>query len=386
MVTETNHNPMRILVLIHEYPPVGGGGGRVAQDLCEGLAARGHEVRVLTAQCGDLSPSETRAGVQVIRLESRRREMFRADMKAMTGFVWVAIKAGRRMIKTWQPDVMHVHFAVPTGISALVLKQLTHLPYVLTAHLGDVPGGVPEKTAKWFRWIFPFTPPIWRGAAAVAAVSAFTRDLALKYYKVPIKVIHNGVDLDALDPGEIRLNTPPHIVFAGRFMPQKNLLTLVRCLAKVAHLPWLCTLIGDGPQRVAVETEISQLGLQDRINLPGWVTPEEVIETYRYSDILFMPSLSEGLPVVGVQAMAMGLALVMSRAGGNVDLVAEGQNGFLFKPQDVDGFVAALKALLENPRRLMAFRQGSRKHAADFDLKQITDQYEVMLAKAAKNQ
>ena len=154
---------MRILVLIHEYPPVGGGGGRVAQDLCESLAKRGHTLKVLTAHFAELAEvEEPLPGLTLYRLKSMRREAFRAGLPAMAGFVGAALLKGLEVARAWKPDVIHVHFAVPGGAAAWLLSKLSGVPYVLTAHLGDVPGGVPEKTGKWFKWIFPLTPPIWR--------------------------------------------------------------------------------------------------------------------------------------------------------------------------------------------------------------------------------
>lgn len=370
---------MRILVLIHEYPPVGGGGGRVAQDLCEGLAAHGHTLEVLTATCGDGTGVETRAGLTIRRLRSLRREPFRADMRAMAGYVAAAAWEGLKAVKRFKPDVIHAHFAVPAGAAAWLISRLTGVPYVLTAHLGDVPGGVPEKTGKWFRYIFPFTPPIWNGARAVVAVSEFTRGLAVAKYTAAVRVIPNGVDLKTNDPGEIRVNDPPRVIFAGRFMPQKDPLQVVRALAEVKALRWNAVMCGDGPLRPDVEAEIARLGLGDRIILTGWVPPEAVLGWYRQGDLLFMPSLSEGLPVVGVQAMAYGLALVLSRAGGNPELVEEGENGFLFNPGDGKGFANGLRALLSDPRRLLAARQSSRRLAERFDLAKIVGDYERLL-------
>ena len=376
---------MRILVLSHEYPPVGGGGGRVAQDICTGLARRGHELTVLTAQGEDLPGEEMLDGVRLVRIQSGRRQPFRADMRAMIGYVWAGFWQGQRLIRRWQPDVVHVHFAVPAGVVAWALSVVTGVPYVLTAHLGDVPGGVPEKTGKWFRWIKPFTPPIWRRAAKVAAVSAFTRDLALVHYPVDIEVVPNGVDMQELDPGEIVVNDSPKVVFAGRFMPQKNPLQIVEALAAVADLPWHCVMMGDGPLRGDVEQAIAQHGLEERFTLPGWVTPEEVIDCYRKSDIFFMPSLSEGLPVVGVQSMSMGLALVLGAAGGNVELIEDGVNGYLRAPHDQDGYVAVLRELLGDPVRLLEVRQASRKMAERFDLRKIVAAYEQLFEQASKD-
>ncbi|MDX9864708.1 MAG: glycosyltransferase family 4 protein [Anaerolineaceae bacterium] len=369
---------MRILVLTHEYPPVGGGGGRVAQDICTGLARRGHQVTVLTAQCDALPQKEVLDRLTLVRIQSGRRQPFRADMRAMLGYVWAGFWQGRRIIRRWQPDVIHVHFAVPAGVVAWALSVTTGVPYVLTAHLGDVPGGVPEKTGNWFRWIKPFTPPIWRRAASVAAVSEFTRGLALKHYPVEMDVIPNGVDLQALDPGEMAVHNPPQVVFAGRFMAQKNPVQIVDSLAAVADLPWQCVMMGDGPLRPVVEAAIARHGLQERFILPGWVTPQEVIDCYRASDIFFMPSLSEGLPVVGVQSLAMGLALVLGAAGGNLELVEEGVNGFLRDPHDREGFASALRELLSDPARLLAARQASRAMAERFDLNVVVAAYEAL--------
>jgi glycosyltransferase involved in cell wall biosynthesis len=168
-------------------------------------------------------------------------------------------------------------------------------------------------------------------------------------------------------------------------MAQKNPLQIVEALAAVQDLPWHCVMVGDGPLRPAVEEAITRNGLQERFTLPGWVTPPEVIDWYRKSDIFFMPSLSEGLPVVGVQSMAMGLALVLGAVGGNLELVMQGENGFLFAPHDLDGFAGALRALLSDPPRLLAMRQTSRKLASRFDLNGVVAAYEEIFTRAAQS-
>jgi glycosyltransferase involved in cell wall biosynthesis len=374
---------MKILTLTYEYPPVGGGGGQVAQDICQGLAALGHDVQVLTAHWGDLPMQEEQKRVLVRRIRSGRREPYRADLVAMAGYILAGVPAAVRLCRNWKPDVIHVHFAVPTGAAAWAVSKLTGVPYVLTAHLGDVPGGVPEKTGMWFRFIYPFTPPIWRGAARIAAVSAFTRGLALEHYDVPIEIIYNGVDLKAIDPGEIQVNDPPRIVFAGRFMEQKDPLQLMRTLGALRDLPWNCTMMGDGPLRRQVEEEIKTQGLEDRFNLPGWIKPHEVLEWYRKADLMFMPSRSEGLPVVGVQAAAMGLALVLSRVGGCVDIIEQGENGFLVEPGDAAGYEQGLRELLSDPARLLEARRASRSLASRFDIEKVVGAYIDLFAEAA---
>lgn len=366
---------MRILVLCHEYPPLGGGGGKVAQDLCRGFVQHSHAVKILTAQAEGLPSPVIDQGVEVIRLKSLRRHAYKADFRAMLGYVWAAFWAGLKIIRKWKPDIIHVHFAVPAGAAAYLLSIFTGIPYVLTAHLGDVPGGVPEKTDKWFKWIYPLTPPIWKKARQIAAVSQFTRNLAVTSYPVPVQVVPNGVNLQELDPGEIILNQPPVVIFAGRFVPQKNPLQIIRSLAEVQNLPWRAVLIGDGELHTAIENEIAEHNLQTRFSLPGWVKPEEVIERFRKADILFMPSLSEGLPVVGVQALAMGLAMVLSDAGGNPELIKPGKNGYLIPQGQKDSYAAALRTLLSNPAILLAARKASRSHSREFDLNVVVKSY-----------
>jgi len=301
---------MRILVVTYEFPPVGGGGGQAAQDISQELVRLGHEVHILTAHYRNLPRQEILDGIQIVRVPSARTQAYKAGLLPMFGFILAGLFVGLKQIREHPPDIIHVHFAVPSGPVAWMLSHCTHIPYVLTAHLGDVPQGVPEKTNRWFKWIYPFTPPIWHDAAQIVAVSEYTRQLAIKHYQVEPLVIPNGVDLSLLDPGEIQVNDPLHIVFAGRFMHQKNPLQLVKTLSDLKQLTWKCTMLGDGPLYLDVQEEIKNLGLEDRISLLGWVTPREVIDHLSKSDILFMPSISEGLPVIGVQSLAMGLAIV----------------------------------------------------------------------------
>ncbi len=293
-------------------------------------------------------------------------------------YVFRAISAGLPLIRRWRPDIIHVHFAVPAGAAAWILARLTGIPYVLTAHLGDIPGGVPEKTGRWFRWVFPFTIPIWRGAARIVAVSSYTRGLIRQHYDVDPIVIPNGVNMEMVRPGQPIVHRPPVVIFAGRFMPQKNLVELVETLALVQDLPWKCLMLGDGPLFDKVKLTIATYGLEKRFYLPGWVTTEEVLNHLTQSDLLFMPSLSEGLPVVGLQALAMGLAIVASRAGGNVDLVEAGTNGFLADPGDREAFSAGLRNLLSDQKALQNARQASREIAHRFDIRTVVDEYETI--------
>jgi len=367
---------MKILTIIYEFPPVGGGGGRAAYDICKGLAARGHDVTVLTAHWGNLPRAEMLDDVNVIRVPSFRKDAFAAPFHVMLAYVIFGFLRGLPLIWRARPDLMHAHFAVPSGALAWLLSACSGVPYILTAHLGDVPGGVPEKTGKWFRWLLPFTHPIWKRARKVIAVSEHTRALALRHYAVPIEVIHNGAEMKALSERHLSPHAPPRLVFAGRFAPQKNPLMIVDVLAKLQDLNWTCAMLGDGVFYEQVKNEIAARGMAERFSLPGWVTPQQVLAEFSRSDILFMPSLSEGLPVVGVQALANGLALVVSHIGGFLDLVDENQNGYMLDAQDSAAFADALRRLLTSPELLQKFRAASWKKAESFNVEKIVAAYQ----------
>ena len=119
------------------------------------------------------------------------------------------------------------------------------------------------------------------------------------------------------------------------------------------ELDWHCVLIGDGPLKEETIQQINALGLNDHFTLPGWLVPDEVIHTLSVSDILLLPSKSEGIPMIGLQSLAAGLAIVASSVGGLIDLVEDGHNGFLHDSEDVQGFIESISSLLLNPALLL---------------------------------
>lgn len=377
---------MRILVLNHEYPPVGGGGGRVSQDLNLGFCKHGHEVKIITPYLKGLPRNECYSHYEIMRVPALRKYAFRATLTDMGAFIISSYFAGSRLIRTWHPDIIHGHFAVPAGAAARMLSKRFHIPYFLTAHLGDIPGGVPEKTETWFRIFYPFTKKIWEDAERVITVSSFTRELAKKSYPgIEPDLIFNGVDTEIIKPDHLEVHDPIQIVFAGRFMEQKNPLLIIEVLNRIKTLPWHCVMMGDGPLKPAVEQKIKEYGLQDRFSLTGWINPEQVITVYQGSDILFMPSRSEGLPVAGVQAIAMGLVPVLSDVGGCSDLLIQNESGFLFQSGDMESFTEAMRILLVDREKLLRFKKKSREQAMNFDLTRIITEYENIMNEIIKD-
>lgn len=376
---------MKILTLIHEYPPIGGGGGRVAQDLVAGFLKAGHSVIIITSRLnGDIDQSVSE-DFSILRAGKPRKAAFHVSIWEMLNYDLSAFFLGIKTIRDWKPDVIHAHFAVPAGAVAFFLSLFSGVPYVLTAHLGDVPGAVPDKTSRWFHWIYPFTPPIWQKANRVVAVSEFTKKLALEHYKVPIDVIHNGVDLDSL-PRLIRNSNPPSpvkLIFAGRLTEQKNPFDLINALGTLAGKNWTLSVMGDGPLLLPTRHLAEKLGISAQITFYGWVTPEKVLGAFAEHDVLLLPSSSEGLSVVGVQALAMGLAMILSQAGGNPELV-NGKNGILIPVGDVNALAENINKFIEDREYLTSAQSASLTYAQKFSLDQIIRQYLSTLESACR--
>ena len=374
---------MRILVLNYEFPPVGGGGGRVAEDICRVLAKRGHNIRVQTAHVKGLPRVEERDGYAIYRTPSLRRRADRCTFWEMGTFVVMNLLPSMRHAVTWKPDVVHAHFAVPTGVLGWIINLATGIPYVLTTHLGDVPGGVPEHTDRIFRVVKPLTVPIWQRAAAVTAVSEYIWKLALQSYDVPIETIHNGIDLSKCKQSPLLPHHPKRLVFAGRFDPQKNLVFFINVLRRISDLEWEMDMIGDGPLMGTVRDKLQAVGLAERVHLQGWVDHATVETIMSQSDILVLPSTSEGMPVVGVEALAHGLAILGSDIGGLADVVQDGVNGFLCTVNEADAFERALRTMLTSDDLLRKMKGESRQLAHKFDLQAIVTRYEEIFEAVA---
>jgi glycosyltransferase involved in cell wall biosynthesis len=376
-------DPLRILTLCYEYPPVGGGGGAVAKSVAERLAVRGHQLRVITGGMRRLPRRETINGVAIRRTLPGRLHADRCTVPEMAAYLALAMIPALREIAAWRPHVMHAHFAVPTGALAFAVSCFRQVPYVITAHLGDVPGGFAEQTAGLFRWLKPWTVPIWRRAAAISAVSEHVRELATKAYGVPVQTILNGTATTGIAATPLTPHAPPHLVFAGRFVSQKNLPVLIDALSRIAAAPWRATLIGDGPLMNELRAQIARAGLQARIALPGWQERSAVDHIMAEADVFVIPSSAEGLPMAAVQALQHGLAIVGSDIGGLHDVIVHEGNGFLVPPGDAAALAARLQLLLEDRPLLFRMKTASGARGELFDLDRITTQYENLLRAAA---
>jgi len=218
-------------------------------------------------------------------------------------------------------------------------------------------------------------------AAFVVCVSEFGRAQAMLRCRPDswgkIRVIRTGVNPETFSPRKedehtIHFANPLRILTVGRLSPEKGQVFLLQALKalKDRRLAFRCTIVGDGPLRSRLIETVKSLGLADRVNFTGAVGQDKLHDHYRNADIFVLPSLSEGLPVVLMEAMACGLPIVASRITGIPELVSEGKHGLLVTPGKPETIADALQSLADDPSRRVAMGECAREFVCErFDIR-----------------
>jgi glycosyltransferase involved in cell wall biosynthesis len=141
------------------------------------------------------------------------------------------------------------------------------------------------------------------------------------------------------------------------------------------------TFVGDGPRRAALEQLARKLGIADRVTFAGGVGQDDIGRYYEDADVFCLPSFSEGLPVVLLEAMAAGLPVVASRIAGIPELIEHGRSGLLVPPGRADLLADALGTLLVDPgRRADLAAEARRRVGAEFDVDASAEQLRELMA------
>jgi glycosyltransferase involved in cell wall biosynthesis len=366
--------PMRILILCYEWPPIGGGGGRAAKDIAETLVRRRHEVQVQTARFVGLPANEIVNGVHVHRGLGVRRNKDRSSPWEMGSYVLLNTVPAIQRVREFRPDLIHAHFAVPTGALALPVSGLGKIPYVITAHLGDVPGAISDQTDHLFRWLNPLIRPIWRNATALVGVSRFVADLAKEAYGRDLEIIPNGISLQDRPELPRSLDQKPRLIFVGRLNRQKNLDFLPGILSQIDDLDWELDIVGEGDQGPALKNAFAPLS--SRVIFHGWLDQAAVDSKLHRAEIFLLPSQVEGLSVAALEALKFGLVVVGADIPSLRECVDSGVNGYLISTTDREAWISTLRVLLTDPAKRLSMRQQAWRVAERFDLERVVDRYE----------
>jgi glycosyltransferase involved in cell wall biosynthesis len=323
-----------------------GGAERHVVDLARGLRCRGHRV---TIACSVTGPLVSHLADTDIEIEPMMRR--RAKRRVSTAYAW----ALRRRVRLHRFDLIHAHLYASQAAAALATLGGTP-PLVMTEHSeGSWQSRRERRVARWFL----------TRAQQVIAVSPAIRDrltsrMGLRPDRVnvianvagPLTVADRGLmpEIDAEGTGMLRAGV------VGRLCPEKGHATFLEAVAAAGLSPARArfVIVGDGPLRPALERRARGLGVGDQVQFLGWRTNARAI--IASLDLLVVPSLTEGSPLVVAEALSAGVPVLASRVGDIPTRVSSGGNGVLVAPGDATTLAAALRRLLLDSGRLTALR------------------------------
>jgi glycosyltransferase involved in cell wall biosynthesis len=250
-----------------------------------------------------------------------------------------------------EQDVRHVHahFGTNGAEVAMLCHLLTGIPYSFTVHGPDEFDrpeylGLPEKV---------------KHAAFVCVVSSFTGSQICRWIPPKewpkIKLVRCGLDADFLIQRPPSIVSKIHLVTVGRLSEQKGQLVLLSALAVLAREGMLfkMTIAGDGPLRPQLERSIRELGLEEQVELTGWLSNSQVRALIRGARALILPSFAEGLPVVLMEALALGRPVITTYVAGIPELVTDQTCGWIVPAGSVDQLARAIRQCLSAPDALI---------------------------------
>jgi glycosyltransferase involved in cell wall biosynthesis len=276
-----------------------------------------------------------------------------------------------REVRRQRAVVVNPHWIVPAGLVAFALRLVTRVPYVVTVHGADAYTLRGRMAGRLKRLV------LGRAAAVLPVSGDIARTLSLDP-RAP--VLRMGVDT-----GAIRSIV---VLCIGRLADKKGVDVLVEAVARVPGIR--AEIIGDGPDRQALEDRARRLGVADRVRFLGRQPKTSVLQALGRAEVVAIPSKvgaggdMEGTPVVLCEAMAAGAPVVASDLGGLGECIVDGKTGLLVQPGDVDALAAALRKVASGAVDLDALGTAAADEAArSLDIGEVGRAYDQVMADAA---
>jgi len=357
--------------------PTYGGSGIVATELGLELANRGHQVHFITYA----NPIRLDSGVPGIHYHEV--EVSTYPLFEYPPYCLALASRMAEVAESYNLDLLHVHYAIPHSISAMLAQQMLatvrRLPFITTLHGTDITlVGVDPS-------YFPITRFSIEKSDGVTSISEYLRRQTLDVFGVrnEVRVIQNFVNCDLYtpDPGkeQARFYAPEGeklLIHVSNFRPVKRVQDCVRILAEVLrHTPAHLVMVGDGPERGPAEHLARELGLERHVSFLGKLNHVERIIPQAH--VLLMPSELESFGLVALEAMACGVPPVATRVGGVPELITDGVDGYLRPVGDIAAQAGRVVELLTDNVLHGRVSQAARRTATErFCTDRIIPQYE----------
>lgn len=364
--------------------PTYGGSGVVATEIGMELAQRGHEVHFVTyanpIRLADEVPSIVYHEVEVSSYPLFQYPPY--SLALASRMAGVAKGVGL--------DLLHVHYAIPHSVSAMLASQMLggRLPFITTLHGTDVTlvGADPSY--------LPITRFAIESSPAVTCISNHLRDEVFRVFGTdrPIEVIPNFVNGAMYKPVDdpvlrARYAEPDEKLLAhlSNFRPVKRVLDCIEVFARlVRKVPSRLLMVGDGPDRHAAESLAAQLGVRDRVAFLG--KRKDVAVLLGIADLLLLPSQMESFGLAALEAMACGAVPIATRVGGLPEVVTDGHDGFLVPVGDTDAMAQVAESILRSPERIRDISAAARdtslsRFGSESVIRKYVSLYETLLGR-----
>ncbi len=327
---------MKILIISHEYPPIGGGGANACMNLAREYGDAGHKVNIVTAWYEGTEEYFVEGNVTINRVKSKRTFIDHCSFTEMLDFLLKARPVVDKLEKEKHFDICQAFFGIPSGPLGLYLKKKYGLPYIIRFGGGDIPGAQ-KRFALVYKVLSPAIKSVWRNAAVLVANSKGLKDRAEKFYNgKEIKVIPNGVSLLSAPKEPIVKNDDEIVLlFVSRLIEGKGVQDVIPMMTEISKAchgigkKVVLRIVGDGPYREELERITMETGTNSFVEFAGHRSKDELSAFYMGADIFVFPSRSEGMPNAVLEAMAYGLPVVMTPCEGSEELIHG--NGFVCK-------------------------------------------------------
>jgi L-malate glycosyltransferase len=350
--------------------PTYGGSGIVATELGLELATRGHEIHFITYA----NPIRLDPGIP--RIHYHEVEVSNYPLFQYPPYCLALASRMAEVAESYNLDVLHVHYAIPHSISALLAQQMLapqrRVPFITTLHGTDI------TLVGMDRSYFPITKFSIEKSDGITSISAHLRDQTSEVFGVQneIRVIHNFVNVEIYKPAADRPSAEKRLMHISNFRPVKRVVDCIRVLAEVVKkTPAHLYMVGDGPDRPAAHGLARQLGVDQHVTFMG--KQDHVERIFPSMHVLLMPSEMESFGLAALEGMACGVPPVATQVGGVPELVTHGVDGFLEPVCDIGAQAARVVELLTDDALHRRMSEAARRTAVErFATSLIIPQYE----------
>lgn len=357
---------MKIAILVSMFPPKWLGGTEIAtQNITRHLAQNGHDVYIITSLDRGLQKESQEDNFFV-------RRVFCPKIKFL-GVIYFWLKC-LFLLKKVNPQVAHSQ-TIQMALPCFLAKKLFNIPYIVYCHGSDV--YLPWKFKKIISKL------VLENAKAVVVLTQNMKKELEGFYIKNIFIIPNGVELSKFENlpkagvrKELKIDEAENVaLFVGSFKAVKGVKYLIEALNIVKEKKIRCRLllVGSGEEGEELKKLSKKLGLMESINFIGSVKNEEIPKYMTASDIFVLPSLSEGLPVVILEAMASGLPVLATKAGGLPEIIKNGENGFLVEPKNSEQIAEKILYLFFNDDIRKSISLNNKEKAKNYSWDLITE-------------